>query len=191
MLNNTDLKQEELVMDNTNEVADRSGMAIEKVLWKKFILKNVLIYVLTNVFFNSVIPYNSFEDPRAVHLFSGTYCIARFLLPLAFFIPLLVTIDTGNKIQALFKKRVPDFELPAGFRYKKFILKQSLLNSSLTFILTLGFMAVLHFSLPEGYTFRGLLICIIMGIYAGTVALYFMKRTIRHLKVAEVVRVAD
>lgn len=187
-----DLKrEEELVINNTAEVTDRSGMAIERELWKKFILKNVLIYVLTNVFFNSVIPYNSFEHPEAVHLFRGTYCIARFLLPLAFFIPLLVTIDTGNKIQALFKKRVPEFESPAGFRYKKFILKQSLLNSCLTFALTLGFMAVLHFSLPEGYTFGGLPVSIIMGIYAGAVALYFMKRTIVRLKAAEVVRVTE
>ena len=193
MLHHTDLKQgEELVINNTAEAAGRSGgMAIARGLWKKFILKNVLIYALTNVFFNSVIPYNSFEDPEAVHLFRGTYCIARFLLPLAFFIPLLVTIDTGNKIQALFKKRVPAFELPAGFRYKKFILQESLRNSCLTFILTLCFMTVLHFSLPDGYTFRGLLVSIIMGIYAGAVALYFMNRTMTRLRAEEVVRVTD
>lgn len=173
------------------QVAEDKDCAVARSVWKRFIWKNVLIYAGTNVFFNSVIPYNSFENPDAVHLFQGTYCIARFLLPLAFFIPLLITIDTSNKTRDLFRKRTSNFTFPDGFRYKNFLLKQSLVNSSLTFLATLGFMLILHVSAPRGYTFGGIMVSVIMGLYAGTVALYFMKRTIDQLRAVGIVKLAD
>ena len=178
-------------IDSSLPTAVEKNSAVARSVWKRFIWKNVLIYAGTNVFFNSVIPYNSFENPDAVHLFQGTYCIARFLLPLAFFIPLLITIDTSNKTRDLFRKKTLDFAFPDGFRYKNFLLKQSLVNSSLTFAATLGFMAILHFSAPQGYTFRGIIVSVIMGIYAGAVALYFMKRTIDQLREVGIVKIAD
>lgn len=167
-----------------------AAAGLDPKVWHRFLMKNIGIYAGTNIFFNSVIPYFSFEQRNAVHLFQGTYCVARFLLPLAFFIPLLITIDTGNKVQALFRKKVPDFSFPENFRFKRFLLQQSLLNSFMIFGLTLGVMAALQFGMPNGYTYHGLAVSIIMGIYAGAIALYFMKRTINQLKMAGVVKIS-
>ncbi len=183
-------------MDNLKEITALSEPetlspgTLDRKTWKRFVVKNVLIYTVTNVFFNSVVPYCSFEDPGAVSLFRGTYCIARFLLPLAFFIPLLVTIDTSNKIQVLFRKNVAGFILPAHFRFKSFLWRQSLLNAGLTFLLTLCVMLSLQQLMPVAYTYNGFGTSILMGIYAGAVALFFMKRTIGQLTAAEIVRIA-
>lgn len=182
-------------MDKLKEInalsdpARLSAQSLDRKTWKRFVGKNILIYVITNVFFNSVVPYCSFEDPSAVSLFRGTYCIARFLLPLAFFIPLLVTIDMGNKIQVLFRKKIAGFSFPAHFRFKSFLWQQSLLNASVTFVLTLCIMLALHLLMPPDYTYSGLGGSALMGIYAGAVALFFMKRTIRQLTAAEIVRI--
>ncbi|MBZ4192494.1 hypothetical protein [Niabella beijingensis] len=170
--------------------ADKTAVTVAPRAWKRFLVRNVLIYAGTNVFFNSVIPYLSFEDPGAVYLFKGTYCVARFLLPLAFFIPLLVTIDTMNKMRILFQKHAAGFSFPPGFRYNSFLLKHALINGCITLVLTLAVMVVLQLGMPEGQTYNGLTVSILMGIYAGTVALYFMKRSInRFAKIRQVVLV--
>ncbi|WP_040679933.1 hypothetical protein [Niabella aurantiaca] len=162
------------------EIAALPGQAtvVEPRIWKRFLVRNAVIYACTNICFNSMIPYFSFEQPAAVHLFKGAYSIARFLLPLAFIIPLLTTIDTCNKMRALFQKRATCFSFPEGFRYNRFLLKQSLLNGSLTFGLTFVVMTALLLAMPEGYTYNGLGASILMGIYAGALALYFMMRAI-------------
>lgn len=185
------------IEDNIQEVtwlneplpAPAEVMVLDRRTWKRFVWKNICIYAATNVFFNSVVPYHSFEQPEAVSLFHGTYCIARFLLPLAFFIPLLVTIDTSNKIRTLFRKKVAGFSLPEQFRFKQFLWKQSLLNACLTFLLTLCVMAALQFAMPAGYIYNGFWVSGLMGIYAGVVALYFMHRTIGQLRAVAVIRV--
>lgn len=153
--------------------------AVAPQVWKRFLFRNALIYACTNICFNALIPYFSFEQPGAVHLFKGDTSIARFLLPLAFLVPLLTTIDICNKMRALFQKQAPRFSFPEGFRYHRFLVKQSLLNGSLTFGLTLAVMAALQFGMPQGYVYNGLGTSVLMGIYAGALALYFMKRAIR------------
>lgn len=188
----SDLKQTAEIKDTTCvEVAVKNDGMVARPVWNRFVRRNVLIYIGTNVFFNTVIPYNSFEDPKAVHLFQGAYCIARFLLPLAFFIPLLITIDTCNKTRDLFRKKVTGFAFPASFRYNRFVWRQSLRNSCITFLLTLSFMVALQFSIPDGYTFNGIMVSVAMGIYAGAAALYFMKHTIDRLRTEEIIKVAN
>lgn len=173
------------------EAAGKNDGTVSRLVWNRFVRKNALIYIGTNVFFNTVIPYNSFENPDAVHLFQGTYCIARFLLPLAFFIPLLITIDTCNKTRDLFRKKATGFTFPAGFRYNKFVWRHALRNSCVTFLLTLSFMVTLQFSIPDQYTFKGIMVSVVMGIYAGAVALFFMKHTLERLRTEEIIKIAS
>jgi len=153
--------------------------------WKLFLRKNIIFYLITNVAFNSVIPYFNFENPEAVHLFKGQYCIARFLLPLAFFIPFLITIDVCNKIIALLKKENPRYTVPIYFPHKKFMFKKATINGVITFMLVTGLMGLLQLSTPSDYTFNGLVLSVFMGLFAGFIAVFFMMQTIKKLRCPE------
>lgn len=144
---------------------------------KRLLRRNLLFYVSTNLLFNSVIPYLNFEDPAAVPLFDGALCLARFVLPMAFLLPFIITADILRKVLLLQEKGRLDIALPAGFRKHRFVFGSAALNAIYTIIPV----AVIFLFLPPAYALNGVLAAAITGTLAALLAAWFTLQPVRKL----------
>ncbi|WP_158795367.1 hypothetical protein [Pedobacter sp. L105] len=151
-------------------------------IWKRFIRKNLLSYCVPNVFFNTCIPYFSFKDPNAVHLFKGEYCLARFLLPMALLLPFIITFDILKKTIALSEQGGINFMLPDHFTKNKFIFKMATINGLSTLLVILSTMLCLHLSLPENYSFNGKVVAALSGTLAALMSVIFTFWPIKKIR---------
>lgn len=71
---------------------------LKKTTLKRFLLKRMIYYVLPNVFFNFIIAYASFKELGYTHFFSGEQNLARLTLPMALFLPVVLTIDILKRV---------------------------------------------------------------------------------------------
>lgn len=153
-----------------------------EVTLKRFLRKNLLYYIIPNVFFNTIIPYFSFTDLNAVHLFDGTQNLARFILPMAFFLPFIITFDILKKTITLSEKGHSEIILPAGFRKVKFIFQMAGINGFCTVSFVFAVMLGLHFGFPELYNYNGAVLAVLLGLTAGICSVLFTYLPIKKLK---------
>jgi len=144
---------------------------------KKFTRKQLLIAILSNAILNGIMPYANFEDKHAVHLFQGAQPLARFILPMAAFLPFFITLDILKKTIALV-----GFEFPPHLSKNKFLYKTAGINATITLSIVLCFMLGLHASLPDNYTFDGTVLAIVSGLLGGTMAVIFVLQPINKVK---------
>lgn len=150
--------------------------------FRKFIRRNCYYYLIPNCILNTCIPYFSFENLQAVSLFQGAYPLARFILPMALFMPLLITFDISKKTIALAEKGKTGFTLPEHFSKKRFLWKSAMFNGLLTFFIILLMMGAMQFLLPAGYTFNGLVLSVCTGCLAGALAILFTLLPVHQLR---------
>lgn len=148
----------------------------------RFIRKNLLYYLVPNVFFNTCIPYLTLNKLDSVYLFRGEYCFARFLLPMVFFLPFIITFDILKKTIALYHDGKTNFAIPEPLQKKKHFFKMAGINSSLTLAAALLILCLAEFSLPKHYGFNGTLLSILLGILAGLLTVIFTLLPIAKLK---------
>lgn len=154
----------------------------ESRLWRRFIQKNLLYYIVPNVVLNSCIPYFSFKDPNAVYLFQGEYCFARFLLPMALFLPFVITFDILKKTIAFSEKADTGLVLPAEFMKNKFMFRMAGINGGITLMIILVSMLAVQLNLPENYSFDGTVLAVFLGVLAGMLSLIFTLWPLQRLK---------
>jgi len=142
-------------------------------LWKSFIRKNMLKSILINLIFNTCYPYFNIRNPAAVSLFSGEYCFARFILPMAFLLPFMMTFDMLKKSISIAALGEEGFVPPANFRKYRFILRIAGINGGITLSATLLFMLILQYYIPNSYYFNGRLLSVFMGITAAMLSVIF------------------
>ena len=148
---------------------------------KAFLKKKLFWYLFPNLIFNGIIPYFSFENPAAVSLFQGEFCFARFILPMALFVPLAITVD--------FMKKTTDFFATANVGKlwseeqvnMRFFLREGIYNGLKTFLIVLVIMLVVQWSLPTNSTFDGLLLACINGGMACLMAAYFTLVSVKQI----------
>jgi hypothetical protein len=148
----------------------------------RFIRKNLLYYLIPNVFFNTCIPYLTLNKLESVYLFQGEYCFARFLLPMVFFLPFIITFDISKKTVELYQQGRTDFAIPEPFQKKKHFFKTAGVNSGLTFFFALFLLLTVEFFIPKNYTFNGTLLSILLGVLAGLLTVIFTLFPIAKLK---------
>ncbi|MEH6308627.1 hypothetical protein RYH73_23445 [Olivibacter sp. CPCC 100613] len=138
-----------------------------------FIRKKLIWYILPNLLFNGFIPYYSFENPASVSLFKGEFCFARFILPMALFIPLAITVDLMKKTTE-FILTAP-IELQGNFEHLNtpLFLRLGLYNGLTSFLITFIGLLVIHWLIPQKYTFNGMLLASFNGILACLIAVYY------------------
>lgn len=151
------------------------------VIWRRFKMKRLFWYLLPNVFFNTTIPYFTFRNLGTIHLFQGEYCFARFLLPMALFLPFILTIDILKRTVALTEQGKVGFTLPDQYTKHKFMFKMAGVNAIVSLLLALLSMASVQLFLPDGYGFDGLSLTIVLGLFAATLTIVFTLWPIKRL----------
>lgn len=144
---------------------------------RRLIRRNLFFYVSTNLLFNSIIPYLNFEDPGAVPLFEGALCLARFVLPMAFLLPFIITADILRKVLVLREKGRATIPLPENFKKHRFVFGHAARNAGITIIPV----ALLFFLLPAGYTLDGKLAAALTGTLAAVLATWFTLQPVKKL----------
>ncbi|RQO75107.1 hypothetical protein DBR43_06975 [Pedobacter sp. KBW06] len=138
---------------------------------KKFVQKKLLLYIVPNVIFNTVIPYLTLRNLGPVYLFQGEYCFARFLLPMALFLPFIITFDMLRKTIILSEEGKAGFVLPDNFTKNRFMFKMAGVNGAAS--VTVMFLATffVQLTVPEGYGFDAVILSLILGAVAGTLTI--------------------
>lgn len=154
----------------------------DDVVWRKFIRVNLLKSTLINLIFNTLYPYFNIKNLDTVYLFDGKYCFARFLLPMVFLLPFMITFDMLKKSIAIAEQENAGFTLPANSRKYKFIFRIAGINGGVTLFVTLSVMLCVHLNLPKNYYFDGRLLSVLMGILAGLLAMLFTLWPIQKIR---------
>lgn len=139
----------------------------DDTVFKKFIQKRLLYYIVPNIFFNTVIPYLTLRDLGPVHLFHGAYCVARFLLPMALFLPFIITYDILKRTIVLSEEGKAGFVLPEDLSKQNFMFKMAGINGAISLAVNVLVMLLIQLNVPEGYGFDGTLISLLIGLVAA------------------------
>ncbi|MVT11139.1 hypothetical protein [Chitinophaga tropicalis] len=149
---------------------------------KKFTQKQVLIYAITNLVINGLVPYYGFDDLNNVYLFRGEHPLARFLLPMSLLLPFFITLDILKKTIALLEGEYISEQLSSKTLKIRFMLKTAGVNAIFTLSITLAAMLGIHVSLPENYSFNGTMLAVLSGLLAGGMAIFFTLQPIQKVK---------
>jgi hypothetical protein len=142
-------------------------------VFRRFFQKKLLLYIVPNVFFNTCVPYFTFKNMDAVYLFQGELCFARFLLPMAFFLPFMITFDILKKTAVLARQGKIHLMLPHEINANKFFFRMAGINGGITLAVVLLVSLLAQFFTPSGYGFDGTSLSILMGLLAGMLTIVF------------------
>jgi len=148
---------------------------------RAFIRKKFFWYIIPNLLLNSIIPYFSFKNPAAVSLFNGEFCFARFVLPMALFIPFAITVDFLKKLTEFMRTiNLNDLLNSETVNMRQF-LRFGLYNGLITFLIAFSLLFIAYELTPTGFTYNGLLLAGINGIASSFMAVYFVFWSLRKL----------
>lgn len=148
----------------------KSTIQDNKVL-RKFVKKRLLIYLIPNLIFNTVIPYLTLKDMAHVYLFQGEFNVARFLLPMAFFLPFIIVFDMIKKTNLLADQGQAGFTMPEKYTQNKAIFRLAGISASSIFIANIAGMCILHLQNPNHAGFNGTNLSLFIGAMAGSLTL--------------------
>lgn len=151
-------------------------------VFRKFIKKRLLYYTVPNIFFNTLIPYLTLRDLGPVYLFQGEYCMARFLLPMALFLPFIITYDILKRTIILSEEGKAGFVLPEDLPKNRFMFKMAGINGALSLSVNVLVMFLVQLNVPEGYGFDGTLLSLIVGVVAAALTILSTLWPIKRVK---------
>lgn len=154
---------------------------------KKFVQKKLLLYIIPNVIFNTTIPYLTLRNLGPVYLFQGEYCFARFLLPMALFLPFIITFDMLRKTIILSEEGKAGFVLPDNFTKNKFMFKMAGANGAASLVVMLLALLFVQLTVPEGYGFDAAVLSLILGVVAGMLTIISTLWPVKKVKELSVV----
>lgn len=155
---------------------------IKKTTLNRFLRKRMIYYVLPNVFFNFIIAYASFKELGYTHFFAGTQCLARLTLPMAIFLPVVLTIDIIKRVTDASEQGAIEFMVDEKLNIKKLMTKLSILHGVITGLLVLCFLLLGQLSLSKYHKLDATSMAIVVGILAGLLSVLFTYLPIRKLR---------
>lgn len=155
---------------------------LKKTTLKRFLIKRTIYYVLPNVFFNFIIAYASFQELGYTHFFSGTQNLARLTLPMAIFLPVVLTIDIINRVIIASEQGAIEFTVDDQLNKKNLMTKLSILHGIVTGLLVLSILMLAQFSLSEYYKLDATAMAVLVGVLAGVLSVIFVYLPVRRLK---------
>ncbi|KPH13195.1 hypothetical protein AMQ68_12000 [Chryseobacterium sp. ERMR1:04] len=155
---------------------------IKKTTLNRFLRKRMIYYVLPNVFFNFIIAYASFNELGYTHFFAGTQCLARLTLPMAIFLPVVLTIDIIKRVTDASEQGAIEFMVDEKLNIKKLMTKLSILHGIITGLLVLCFLLLGQLSLSKYHKLDALEMAILVGVLAGLLSVLFTYLPIRKLR---------
>lgn len=147
-----------------------------------FMVKNLLWYFTTNLLLNWAVSYYGFENLKAVSLFGGNYPYARFLLPMAVFLPFFITWDMAQRTIVFLERRSRFLVTTAAAERRQWLLKLSMRNALYSFLPAAAIICLLHLLLPQGYTFNGQWLALLQGLLAALLATGCALFSIRYIE---------
>ncbi|MFW0715315.1 hypothetical protein [Pedobacter sp. N23S346] len=154
-----------------------------RIRWRKFVRKNLLLYFVPNVLLNTVIPYFVLSAQPYVYLFNGEQNLARFLLPMSLLLPFLITIDVLKKVRALKNDDAFHFVMNKEFEEKRKMFKLAGLHSFYTILIVSITLFIIHISFPAHFDFGVTASVASSGILAGFYSIAFFFLSIRKIRV--------
>ncbi|MCS3532929.1 TLP20 family protein [Chryseobacterium sp. JUb7] len=142
----------------------------------------MIIYVLPNVFFNFIIAYASFNELGYTHFFEGTQCLARLTLPMAIFLPVVLTIDIIKRVTDAASQNAIEFTVDDQLNLKKLMTKLSILHGLITGSLVLISLLFAQYILSEFYKLDAAAMAVLVGVLAGLLSVLFTYLPIMKLK---------
>lgn len=155
---------------------------LKKTTLNRFLRKRMFIYVLPNVFFNFIIAYASFNELGYTHFFAGTQCLARLTLPMAIFLPVVLTIDILKRVTDAADQEAIEFRVDDQLNLKRLMTKLSIVHGVITGLLVLLFLIFGQFSLSKQYKLDATAMAIVVGILAGVLSVLFTYLPVVWLK---------
>jgi hypothetical protein len=155
---------------------------LKKTTLNRFLRKRMLIYVIPNVFFNFIIAYASFNELGYTHFFACTQSLARLTLPMAIFLPVVLTIDIIKKVTDAANQNAIEFEVDDQLNLKRLLTKLSILNGLITGVLVLSGLVFAQFVLSKYYKLNPTAMAVLVGSLAGILSVLFTYLPVRILK---------
>lgn len=160
----------------------QSNKIKKKTTLKRFLIKRTLYYVLPNMFLNFIIAYASFRDLGYTHFFAGTQNLARLTLPMATFLPVVLTIDIIKRVMVAAEQGNIEFMLDDTFNSKRLMTKLSILHGVITGLFVLFMLLFAQYNLSKYYKLDGTAMAILVGVLAGLLSALFTYLPILRLK---------
>lgn len=161
---------------------DQLNKIKKKTTLKRFLIKRTLYYVLPNMFLNFIIAYASFRDLGYTHFFAGTQNLARLTLPMATFLPVILTIDIIKRVTVAAEEGTIEFMVDDNLNTKKLMTKLSILNGIITGLLVLSMLILAQYSLSKNYKLDAMAMAILVGLLAGILSAIFVYLPIKKLR---------
>ena len=141
---------------------------------KRFLIRRTIYYVLPNVFFNFIIAYASFQELGYTHFFSGTQNLARLTLPMAIFLPVVLTVDIINRVIIASEQGAIEFTVDEQLNKKKLMAKLSILHGLATGLLVLAVLFFAQQSFSKYYKLDATVMAVLVGVLAGVLSVIFV-----------------
>lgn len=155
---------------------------LKKTTLNRFLRKRMLIYVIPNVFFNFIIAYASFNELGYTHFFACTQSLARLTLPMAIFLPVVLTIDIIKRVTDAANQKAIEFEVDEQLNLKKLLTKLSILHGLISGSLVLSSLLFAQFILSKYYKLDPTAMAILVGTLAGILSVLFTYLPVKILR---------
>jgi len=155
---------------------------IKKTTLKRFLIKRTIYYVLPNVFFNFIIAYASFKELGYTHFFSGTQNLARLTLPMAIFLPVVLTIDIIKRVTDAASQEAIEFTVDEQLNIKKLMTKLSILHGLITGLLVLSLLFIGQYNFSKDYKLDATAMAVLVGVLAGVLSVAFVYLPVWRLR---------
>ncbi|KMQ61995.1 hypothetical protein ACM40_06665 [Chryseobacterium sp. BLS98] len=147
---------------------------LKKTTLKRFLIKRTIYYVLPNVFFNFIIAYASFQELGYTHFFSGTQNLARLTLPMAIFLPVVLTIDIIKRVTDAASQEAIEFTVDEQLNIKKLMTKLSILHGLITGSLVFSLLFIGQYNFSKDYKLDATAMAVLVGVLAGMLSVVFV-----------------
>ncbi|WP_166921818.1 hypothetical protein [Flavobacterium poyangense] len=154
----------------------------KKTTLKRFLRKRAIYYILPNVGFNFIIAYASFQELGYTHFFAGPQSLARLTLPMAIFLPVILTMDIINRVIIAAEKESIEVVIDHNLNKNRFITKLCLLHGIITGLLVLTVLLVAQQSLTVNHKLDPTTMAILDAVLAGLLSILFTYLPIYRLK---------
>lgn len=155
---------------------------IAKTTLQRFLRKRMLYYVIPNITFNTLVAYASFQEIGYTYFFAGPQSLARLTLPMAIFLPLILTIDIIKRVSVASDQGAIEYRIDEELNKNKFMAKWSIIHALITGLAILGILLLAQYSLSSQYQLSPLPMAILDGMLAGLLSVLFTYLPIRKLK---------
>ncbi|WP_241485985.1 hypothetical protein [Chryseobacterium angstadtii] len=145
-------------------------------------MKRTIYYVLPNVFFNFIIAYASFQELGYTHFFSGTQNLARLTLPMAIFLPVVLTIDIINRVIIASEQEAIEFTVDEQLNKRKLLTKLSILHGIVTGLMVLSVLLFAQSVFSKYYRLDATVMAVLVGTLAGVLSVIFVYLPVWRLR---------